>query len=450
MLFEDLPFIEDTSQGTELLVYKDNVASRMPNPLEEQSDAQIVNLVLSRVLSQGPKWVDHLNNKTIHLQQNDSITSPNTTWSSSKIEDAISGSPGWLSLDQIPEGIENLYYTDERAKKVIEESTLGLPSVEHEKVAAAIVSVWQGWSNQTFWYYLKDVDDSPVTVEIDGVKYVDRFPVTPGIHNIRASDYTNWLNNEFAHEVRLSTNYEDRVITPELTLDAFKEGDVNKFWTPYSLENIPVLSDIINHVQNDFSKYHSLPIKDTTVSSEYTWSSLRIVQYLNQQLANTVPPRETKQFAVFTEGANSGKHVSGYTWHSTDNNNNTYTHRILRRFNVDNYKSNLFMDNNEYLNISDKGNWYFYWIVNTNINPYFTNVTNVRTYLGETENPTTVLLEYPGVLNKWWNNDPYISLITEFTTSQDYNSDYNDNWLVPQSIPNRYEVFSQIHIEKIT
>ena len=449
MLFEDLPFIEST-EDTELLVYKDNQASRMPNTLAEQLDAQVVNLVLSRALSQGPKWVDHLNNKKIHLQQNDSITSSDTTWSSTKIDNAISGSPEWLSLDKIPEGTENLYYTDERAKKIVAEATLGLPSIEHKNVASAIVSVWQGWSNQTFWYYLKNPDYSPVTVTIDGVQYVDSFPVTPGVHTVRASDSTDWLNNEFAHEIGLSTDEEERVITPELTLDAFKDGEVNKFWRPDALENTPVLDDIVNHLQADFATYHNLPIDDSKVSSEYTWSSIKVVQYLNEQIATLKPPTETKEFGVFTEGANSGKNVSGYTWHTTQNNDNTYTHHVLRQFNVDNYRTNLFMNNNESLNIYEKGNWFFYWIANTNINPYFTNVTKVRTYLGETNDPKEELLEYPGVLNKWWDGSPYISLITEFTTDQDYNQDYNDNWLVPQSIPNKYEVYSQIHIEKLT
>ena len=449
MLFENLPFIEDTTD-TELLVYKDNVPSRMPNTLSEQVDAQVVNLVLSRVLSQGPKWTDHLNNKKIHLQQNDSITSLDTTWSSTKIDNAISGSSEWLTLDQVPEGTENLYFTEERARKIVEEANLALHSIEHKNVASAIVSVWQGWNTQTFWYYLKDLGYSPVTVEIDGVQYVDSFPVTPGVHTVKASESPNWLNNEFAHEIGLSSDEEQRVITPELTLDAFKDGEVNKFWRPDALEDTPVLDEIVKHIQKDFATYHNLPLEDSRVSSESTWSSLKIVQFLNQQLAIHKPPTETKEFAVFTEGANSGQNVFGYTWHTTQNNDNTYTHYILRKFNVDNYRSNLFMNNRQSLNLQEKGNWFFYWIANTNINPYFTNVTNVKTYLGETDDPKEELLEYPGVLNKFWNSSPFISLITKFTTDQDYNSEYNDKWLVPQSIPNKFEVYSQIHIEKIT
>lgn len=449
MLFEDLPFIEST-EDTELLVYKDNKASRMPNTLAEQLDAQVVNLVLSRALSQGPKWVNHLNNQKIHLQQNDLITSSNTTWSSTKIDNAISGSPEWLSLDKIPEGTDNLYFTEERAKKIVADATLGLPSIEHKNVASAIVSVWQGWNNQTFWYYLKDLNYSPVTVTIDGVQYVDSFPVTPGVHTVKASVSSNWLNNEFAQEISLSSNEEQRVITPELTLDAFKDGEINKFWRPDALENTPVLDEIVKHIQKDFATYHNLPLEDSRVSSESTWSSLKIVQYLYQQLSNLKPPTETKEFAVFTERANSGQNVSGYTWHTTQNNDNTYTHYILRKFNVDDYRSNLYMNNSQSLNIQEKGNWHFYWIVNTNINPYFTNVTNVKTYLGETDDPKEVLLEYPGVLNKYWNSSPFISLITKFTTDQDYDPNYNDTWLIPQSIPNQYEVYSQIQIEKLT
>lgn len=449
MLFEDLPFIEST-EDTELLVYKDNKASRMPNALGEQLDAQVVNLVLSRLLSQGPKWTSHLENKKIHVQQDDFIVSSNTTWSSTKIDEAIAGSPEWLSLDQIPEGTENLYFSEERARQIVAEANLGLPSIEHKNVASAIISVWQGWNNQTFWYYLKDPEDSPVTVELDGIEYVDRFPVTPGTHTIRASDNSSWLNNEFAHEIRLYTSKEERVITPELTLDAFKDGEVNKLWTPDALENVEVLSDIYKHLNDEFSSHHSFPINDAIVSSEYTWSSLKIVQYYNKELSNIRPPNETKELGVFSERAKSGNHVSGYTWHTTENNDNTYTHHILRQFNIDDYRSNLSMRSNEYLNIYEKGNWYFYWIANNNINPYFTNVTKVTTYLGDTDNPERVLLSYPGVLNKWWDNEPYISLITKFTTSQNYNPDYNDNWLVPESIPDKYEVFSQIHIEKIT
>ena len=361
MLFQDLPYIEDTL-NSELLVYKDNVASRMSNTLEEQLDAQVVNLVLSKALSQGPKWTEHLNNKQLHLQQDDSTTSLNTTWSSSKIEDAISGSSGWLSLDQIPEGIENLYYTEERAKKIVEESSLAIPSIEHDKVASSIVSVWQGWSNQTFWYYLKDPSYSPVTVVIDGVSYVDRFPVTPGTHTVRASYDSYWLNNEFAHEVFISSAEENKVITPELTLDSFKEGKINKFWKPDALESTPVLADIVKHMQSELSKYHNLPINDSRVSSETTWSSFKLVQYLNEQLSNLRPPTETKEFGVFTEGARSGKHPTGYTWYTTENNDNTYTHRIIRRFNVNNYSSNLYVRNYEYFNISERGNWFFYWM----------------------------------------------------------------------------------------
>lgn len=449
MLFRDLPVIEDTAD-TELLVYKDDVASRMPNTLEEQLDSQIVNLVLSVRQSQGAKWLDHLENKEIHLQQNDSITSPDTTWSSTKIDNAISGSSEWLSLDQIPEGEENLYFTIDRANQIVADASLGLPSIEHDKVAAAIISAWQGWNTQTFWYYLKIPDYSPVTVEIDGVEYVDSFPVTPGVHTVKADRNTYWLNNEFAHEVSIATSTQSRVITPQLTLDAFKEGAINKFWKPDDLENTEVFQDIYSHLESDFNTHHSLPINDSSVSSEYTWSSFKIAQYLNEQLANISPPSETKEFGVFTERAESGQNVTGYTWHTTTNTNNTFTHYILRQFNIDDYRSNLSMQNNEYLIISIKGNWFFYWIVNTDINPYFTNVTNVRTYLGERDDPEKILLEYPGVLNKSWDGQPYISLITEFTTSQDYNPDYKDNWLVPQSIPNQYEVYSQIHIEKIT
>ena len=447
MLFSDLPLIEDTT-NTELLVYEGEVASRTANTLHESVDQQIVNLVLSRY--NPSKLVhDHIGNNSIHLGINDAVIGTGITWSSSKIDSEISGSPSWVTLDNIPEGTTNLYYTEERAQEAIVNASLGVPSVTHSQVAAAIVAMWQGWSSQEFTYYLKDVSLSPVTVTVDGVVSVDQFTVTPGPHNITVSDTTYWFNNTLAHEVYLSGGT-DQVVTPELTLDAFKDGDVNQLWGPGSLESVGVLSDIVEHYDTNFSDYHSLPINDSSVSSEKTWSSLKIVQYLNQQLTTTTPPTETKEFAVFIERANSGQHLTGYRWETDDNGGGTYTHRVARIFNHDNYRSNISASSDYYFNLPDKGNWLIYWVASTDLNPYFTNVTNVSTYIAEWDDFSKVKLEYPGVINKWWGSTPYLSLVTQFTSNQNQDPAYANNWLVPRSIPNRYEVYSQIHFEKIT
>ena len=448
MLFSELPLIEDTA-GTEILVYKDGVASRAKNTLQESVDQQIVNLVLSR---HNPKALvnDHIGDNSIHLGINDAVTGTGSTWSSSKIDSEISGASSWVTLDDIPEGTTNLYYTEERARETIENASLGVPSVTHSQVAAAIVAMWQGWSSQKFTYYLKHANSGPVTVTVDGVESVDQFTVTPGPHNITVSKNTDWLNNTLAHEVYLKGG-ENQVVTPELTLDAFKDGDVNQFWKPDSLEDVEVLSDIIEHYDTNFTEYHSLPIDDNSVSSEKTWSSLKTIQYLNQQLAETSPPTETKEFGVFTERANSGQHLSGYRWETDDNGNGTYTHRVARIFNIDDYRSNISApSSNYYFILPETGNWFIYWRASTDLNPYFTNVTDVSTYIAERDNFSKVRLQYPGVINKYWNTTPYFILVTQFTSNQNLDLAHEDNWLVPRSVPNRYEVFSQIHFEKIT
>ena len=448
MLFEELPLIEDTTD-TEILVYKDGVASRTKNTLEHSVDQQIVNLALSRY--QPSTLVnDHIGDNSIHLGINDAVTGTGSTWSSSKINSEISGSPSWVTLDDIPEGTTNLYYTEKRAQEAIANASLGVPSVTHSQVAASIVAMWQGWSSQNFTYYLKNVSLSPVTVTVDGVESVDQFTVTPGPHNITVSIGTDWFNTSLAHEVYVGGGA-DQVVTPELTLDAFKDGDVNQLWKPDSLESVGVLSDIIEHYNTNFSQYHSLPIDDSRVSSEKTWSSLKIIQYLNQQLTTTSPPEETKEFAVFIERANSGQHLSGYQWETDDNNNGTYTHRVARIFNHDNYRSSISPPTSDYyFALPETGNWLIYWVASTDLNPYFTNVTNVSTYIAEWDDFSKVKLEYPGVINKWWSSTPYLSLVTQFTSNQNLDPAYEDNWLVPRSIPGRYEVYSQIHFEKIT
>lgn len=447
MLFSELPLIEDTT-GTEILVYKDGVASRTENTLQESVDQQMVNLALSRC--QPSTLVnDHIGNNSIHLGINDAVTDTGSTWSSSKIDSEISGSSVWVTLDNIPEGTTNLYYTEERAQEAIANASLGVPSVTHSQVAEAIVAMWQGWSTQEFTYYLKNVSLSPVTVTVDGVETVDQFTVTPGPHNITVSIGTDWFNTSLAHEVYVSGGT-DQVVTPELTLDAFKDGDVNQLWKPDSLESVGVLGDIVEHYDTNFSNYHSLPIDDNRVSSETTWSSLKIAQYVNQQLSNTSPPTETKEFAVFIERTNSGQHISGYIWETDDNGNDTYTYRVARIFNYDNYRSNITASGNYYFDLPEPGNWFIYWVASTDLNPYFTDVTNVSTYIAEWNDFSKVKLEYPGVINKWWNSTPYLSLVTQFTSNQNLDPAYADNWLVPQSVPDRYEVFSQIYFEKIT
>lgn len=447
MLFSELPLIEDTTD-TEILVYKDGVASRTKNTLEYSVDQQIVNLVLSK---HNPSTLvnDHIGDNSIHLGINDTVTSTGSTWSSSKIDLEISGSPSWVTLDNIPEGTTNLYYTEERAQEAIANASLGVPSVTHSQVAAAIVAMWQGWSTQEFTYYLKNVSLSPVTVTVDGVETVDQFTVTPGPHNITVSRGTDWFNTSLAHEVYVSGGT-DQVVTPELTLDAFKDGDVNQLWKPDSLESVGVLSDIIEHYDTNFSEYHSLPIDDIRVSSETTWSSFKIAQYVNQQLSNTSPPTETKEFAVFIERASSGQHLSGYRWETDDNGNGTYTHRVARIFNEDDYRSNITASSNYYFALPETGNWLIYWVASTELNPYFTNVTDVSTYIAEWDDFSKVKLEYPGVINKYWSSTPYLSLVTQFTSNQNLDSTHANNWLVPRSILDRYEVFSQIHFEKIT
>ena len=408
----------------------------------------MVNLVLSRY--QPSELVNnHIGNNSIHLGINDGVTSTGSTWSSSKIDSEISGSPSWITLDDIPEGTTNLYYTDARARDLVATASLGVPSITHSQVAAAIVAMWQGWSSQEFTYYLKDPGQSPVTVTIDGVSSVDQFTVTPGPHDITASRTTTWLNNSLAHEINFGSG-NNQVITPELTLDAFKDGNVNKLWKPNSLESVGVLGDIVEHYDTKFSEYHSLPINDSSTSSESTWSSVKIIQYLNQQLASLSPPTETKEFAVFSERANSGQHLTGYRWETDDNGDGTYTHRVARIFNRDDYRSNITAASNYYFNLPETGNWFIYWVASTNLNPYFTGITDVSTYIAEWDDFSSDRLEYPGVLNKWWTNAPYLSLVTQFTCDQNFDPAYADNWLLPRSVSGRYEVYSQIHFEKIT
>lgn len=447
MLFSELPLIDDPN-GTEILVYDNGVASRVENNLQEYVDQQIINLVLSRSRT-SVLVTDHIGNSAIHLGIDDSAVSTGSTWSSTKIDSAITDSTSEITLDDIPEGTTNLYYTDERARLALQDLSLGVPSVSHSHIAAAIVSMWQGWSGQEFTYYLEDVELSPVSVTVDGVTTIDKFTVTPGPHDITVSRTTYWLNNSLAHKVQVRGG-SAVVVTPELTLDAFKEGSINKLWRPNSLEDVGILRDIIEHYDTKFSDYHSLPIRDSRTSSESTWSSVKIAQYLNQQLADISLPTVTKELAVFTERANSGQHPRGYRWETKDNGNGTYTHRVARIFNQDDYRPNISASSNYYFNLPENGNWFIYWAASTDINPYFTNVTDVATYIAEKDNFSSVRLSYPGVINKWWTGSPYLVLVTQFTSNQDFDQDYTNDWLVPRSIPGRYEVYSQIHFEKIT
>ena len=123
---------------------------------------------------------------------------------------------------------------------------------------------------------------------------------------------------------------------------------------------------------------------------------------------------------------------------------------MARIFNEDDYRSNITASSNYYFALPEPGNWLIYWVASTDLNPYFTNVTDVSTYIAEWDNFSKVKLEYPGVINKSWSSTPYLSLVTQFTSNQNLDPAYEDNWLAPRSILNRYEVFSQIHFEKIT
>jgi hypothetical protein len=447
MLFSDLPLVENP-QDSEILVYQDGVASRTTNLVSDLLDQQVVNLVISKS-TPNSTLNNHVTNTSIHLPIDDNALSSVSTWSSTKIDSEIAESASWVSLDDIPEGFTNLYFTEERGNQAVLDASLGVPSVNHSSVAASIVAMWQGWSTTEFTYYLEDPSSGSVTITIDGQEYVDEFTVTPGPHNVSVSKNTFWLNNTLAHRVNIESGT-DVVITPELTLDAFKEGSINKLWAPDSLQNNAILGDFIRHIDEDFLLHHALPINDNSANTSSTWSSFKIIQYLNQQLSTVSPPTVTKEFAVFSERASSGLHLSGYQWATVNNGNGTYTHRIARIFNRDDYRSNISATSNYYFSLPEPGNWFIWWVANVDINPYFTNVQNVSTYIGEQSNFSSVKLEYPAVLNKYWSGPPYLSLVTQFTCDQDYNVAYKDNWLVPKSVSGRYEVYSQIHFEKIT
>lgn len=450
MLFQELPLIEDVD-NSELLVYSNGVVSRGPNPYTEFVDQQIINLVLSRFQA-NTLLFNHIGNPSIHLPKDDESVSNSSTWSSNKINSEIAESTSWLTLDNIPEGDNNLYFTEERGRQAVLDAAVGVSSVDHNAIAAAIVSMWQGWSTQEFTYYLERDSQSPTSITIDGVTTVDQFTVTPGPHTVSAEYTRSWVCPSLGHLVTIISGESSVItITPLLSLDAIQEGVTNKIWNPDELTNHPIMADLQEHYNTNYNLYHVPPINDASNGLTTTWSSNKIIQYVNTQRASIAPSTETKEFGVFTERANSGLRPTGYTWQTVNNGNGTYTHRIARIFNNDDYRSSIPSPTSDYyFNLPDTGNWLVYWIANTTINPYFTNVTNIKTYLGEHATFSNVRLQYPSVINKNWATTPYLSLITEFTCNQAYNATYRDTWLMPKSIPGRFEVYSQIHFEKIT
>ena len=447
MLFSNIP--EISTGESELLAYDSttNTASRVDNDYQALLDQVITNLVLSSQTN-SLELTSHINNPLLHVPVSDSVVSDTSTWSSSKIQTAIDGSDPWFNLDSVPEGSTNQYYTLERGKALVEATSQGLVSVDYLAIASQLASVLLGYSSTVFEYRLAPNETPGVTFTVDGVTTTDYFNVTPGTHTIEASSNVDVVCAALAHKIRIDDSQETRVITPQLSLDAFVNGETNKLWNEETLGDSDLLYDLDRHINADFSDYHS-PINDNTfASTNSTFSSVKIQSEILGAIASNASFTATKEVAVLIERANSGSNNGTYTWTTDNNGNGTYTHYIYRRHSTYDYRDNISVNSDDFT--LRTGSWFIYWSSDETINPYFTNVTQVATYLVVDGTPKEPLKDYPGVYTVPLGlTSQRLAIVTRFTCDQPYNSTYRNTWLVPRAVPGVDEVYSVLHIERI-
>lgn len=446
MIFSELPAL--TSQNAELLAYDDQseTASRIPNPFGEVMDGIIISLVQSQALNSAT-LESHINDSGLHIPISDGEISTTKTWSSSQITSAIAGSNPWFNLDSIPEGSVNQYYTPERGAALVATTSQGVTSVDYQAVATALASVLLGFNNTVFRYEVDSTWDTEITV--DGVTTLNYFEVTPGVHTVTVGSGRTWICTDLVHRVTIPAVDNEQVwITPQLTLDAFKDGQDNKLFNPTTLGNSQILLDIKDHIDDNFDSYHASLSDNTFASTSSTWSSSKLqAEVVSAIKSNTSAYPATKEVMIAQETSNTGTSPSSYSWTTDDNGDGTYTHHVKRRNTNYDYRDNLTIYSDEFR--IRTGTWFIYWVYDETISPSFTNVTNVSTYVANDSTPRVPLLEYPQTYTLSGSTQVDVTVVTRFTSDTPYSSSLRNTWLVPRNISNVRECYGFCHIEKV-
>ena len=456
MQFQDLPELLTTPYDeTLILVGSEGELYQTENLFNEVNDLEIVRLVLSKV-TPSQQLDNHVADQSIHTKIADTLVSPNTTWSSARISTAITGSSPWFNLDSVPEGTVNRYFTEERAKEIVAATTQGVPVLDHRAIATQIVSVLLGFNNSTFRYRRSSIPDylPSISVLVDGAAAtVNFFDVKPGVRNLQfnppPSGGEMWVCDELVHVVTISSNGSQQ-ITPKLTLDAFIDGTVNKFWNTINFANSPLVQSINNHLSGDtFKSVHARINDNSTGSFDTTWSSNKIINYVSSEIAKnrTAVAASAKTVLIGHETALSGQSASGYQW-ETATAGTIHTHYITRNPNNQIYNSG----NGTYIysefSLSD-GTWMVYWEADITLKTgVFASVTNPSSYIALSTTPRVAVLTTPGIITVSGYNVSY-RLVSKFSTTTPYNSSFQNNWLQPQSVAGVNELYAIVHIERV-
>lgn len=464
MLFQELPDLGTSPyDNTQILVGSGAQLKRTGNLFDEVLDQEMIRLVLSK-LSPNDLLNQHISDKTIHTRQDDTTVSPNTTWSSARVNSAISASNPWFNLDNIPEGATNKFFTDDRGRALIAATTQGIPVTDHRAIAAQIVSVLLNFNTTAFRYRRLVINPTAVPiigVSVDGGPVTNNyFDVTPGVRNIALSGagYNNagagetWICDELAHSISLNNGSQQ--ITPRLTLDAFADGAVNRFWNTSNFANSTLVHNINQHVNTSgtvFNAYHAR-INDSasTGSNDATWSSNKIINYVSSELARNrqLASANTKSVMVAHETAFSGQNASGYSW-DTAISGTIHTHHITRNpsSNAYNNASGGFISSTITL---PPGTWLIYWEADMTLRSgLFTAVTSPSSYIALSTTPRVAVLTVPGSITNSTTGGVAYRLMSKFSTTTPYNSSFQNTWLQPQSIAGVNELYATVHIERV-
>lgn len=458
MLFEDLPELTTTPIDESLiLVGSEGELYQTGNLFEGVNDAEIVRLVLSK-LTPNQQLNNHIADRALHKPIADTTVSVNSTWSSERINTAVSGSNPWFNLDAVPEGLTNRYYTEERAREVVAATTQGVPILDHRAIATQIVSVLLGFNSSTFRYRRANISDSTpvISVSVDGgPSTANFFDVTPGIRNLvftpsNVISGESWVCDELVHSVVISGNG-SRQITPKLTLDSFVDGTVNKLWNTVNFANSPLVQLINNHLTGaTFRDVHARINDSSNGANDTTWSSNKIINYVSSEIARnrTAIGANAKAVMVGHEVAASGQNTSGYTW-DTLIVGSVHTHHISRVPTSSAYNSGSGGSIGTNL-VIPPGTWMVYWEADMTLRAgLFAAVTGQSSYISLATTPRTPVLTAPGVITVTGGSSVNYRLVSRFSTTTPYNSSFQNTWLQPQSVAGVNELYATVHIERV-
>lgn len=455
MYFKDLPELTATPiDETLILVGNEGALYQTDNLFDEVNDLEMVRLVLSK-LTPSQQLDNHLVDRSIHTRVADTTVSPNTTWSSSRINTAIEGSNPWFNLDGVPEGTVNRYYSDERAREVVAATTQGVPILDHRAIATQLVSVLMGFNTSTFRYRRVTTSEtsSNISITVDGgAPTVNFFDVTPGIRNIQMTPATgeSWVCEELAHSIYINANG-PRQVTPRLTLDSFLDGTINKFWNTANFANSPLVQSINNHLNGaTFREVHARINDSNNGAADTTWSSNKIINYVSSEIARNRAAigANAKSVMVSHEVAASGQNASGYTWESALS-GSIHTHYITRVPSNSAYNSGF--GGSIASNISlPPGTWMVYWDADMTLRAgLFASVTGQASYIALASTPRVAALSIPGVITVTGTNAVSYRLMSRFSTTTPFSTTFQNSWLQPQSVAGVQELYATVHIERV-